>query len=427
MEIIGIDIGTTSICGVLIDAYSGELLKKRTISSEAFIETDNDFEKIQDPKKIISLSLGILNEFISDKTGAIGVTGQMHGIVYLDKEGKAVSPLYTWQDTRGNLPYKNTTYSAFLGVPAGYGLVSDFYNRENGLVPKNAVSFSTIHDYFVMTLTGLKKPLIHTSDAASFGLFGLSTNTFNAPVNADITSGFTVAGKYKGIPVSVAIGDNQASVFSTLQSDDDLLINVGTGAQVSLISDCEIKAPNIETRPYFDNKYLIVGCSLCGGRAYSILKNFYKETFSFIKDLSDEETYDIMEKMLQKEGALKVDTRFAGTRENPSIKGSITDISTENFNPQSLTRGVLAGMVSELYDLYENMNKQTKGLVGSGNGVRKNKSFIALSKEKFQKDLKIPAHLEEAAFGAAMFAAVASGIFCSSDEAKKLIKYNEVV
>ena len=34
----------------------------------------------------------------------IGVTGQMHGILYLDGEGNAVSPLYTWQDARGDAP-----------------------------------------------------------------------------------------------------------------------------------------------------------------------------------------------------------------------------------------------------------------------------------------------------------------------------------
>ena len=28
---------------------------------------------------------------------------QMHGIVYVDKEGNCVSPLYTWQDARGSI------------------------------------------------------------------------------------------------------------------------------------------------------------------------------------------------------------------------------------------------------------------------------------------------------------------------------------
>ena len=53
------------------------------------------------------------------------------------------------------------------------------------------------------------------------------------------TSGTAISDgeEYKGIPVSVAIGDNQASVFSCLSGEEELLINVGTGSQVSVISE----------------------------------------------------------------------------------------------------------------------------------------------------------------------------------------------
>ena len=40
MEIIGIDIGTTSICGVVINAENGEVLKSKTVNSNAFLESD---------------------------------------------------------------------------------------------------------------------------------------------------------------------------------------------------------------------------------------------------------------------------------------------------------------------------------------------------------------------------------------------------
>ncbi|MBO5909404.1 MAG: hypothetical protein J6Q67_06505, partial [Clostridia bacterium] len=109
MQIIGIDIGTTSICGVVIDAKTGKVLKSKTVNSDAFIKSDKNFEKIQSADKIIKLATEISESFISKETVSIGVTGQMHGIVYTDKDGNAVSPLYTWQDLRGNEPYKNTT------------------------------------------------------------------------------------------------------------------------------------------------------------------------------------------------------------------------------------------------------------------------------------------------------------------------------
>ena len=150
MQAIGIDIGTTSICGVVIDMESGELLSSVSRDSNAFIDNTEDWEKIQSVERIISVSNEILESLITDQTAVIGVTGQMHGILYIDGCGKAVSPLYTWQDGRGNREYKGTTYAEFLKSCSGYGNVTDFYNRENGLVPKEAVGFCTIHDYFVM-------------------------------------------------------------------------------------------------------------------------------------------------------------------------------------------------------------------------------------------------------------------------------------
>lgn len=424
MQIIGIDIGTTSICGIAIDPESGRIINSKTINSNAFIESDKEFEKIQSPDKIITIATQILESLITSDTSAIGVTGQMHGIVYTDENGIAVSPLYTWQDKRGDEPYLNTTYAKHLGSFAGYGCVTDFYNKINNIVPKNAVSFCTIHDYLVMTLCGLKEPIIHSTNAASFGLYDIENNCFLNEFSPVITTDYCIAGKYKNIPVSVAIGDNQASVFSTLKNENDLLINVGTGSQVSIISDRIITGENLEVRPYFDNKYLIVGAALCGGRAYSMLKDFYKAILLKNGDISDDRVYEIMDEMLKSNSpTLSVDTRFAGTRQNPTISGSINGITTENFTPKALTKGVLSGMCDELYNMFKTMKTEISGIVGSGNGIRKNKAFIALCEKKFENKIKIPTHLEEAAVGAALFSGIATNIFKNSNEAQKIIKY----
>ena len=251
MKAIGIDIGTTSICGILLDCETGKILKSITENSQAFLPTDKDWEKIQDTGKIMQIALTITDTLMEDTVKVIGVTGQMHGIVYYDADGKAVSPLYTWQDGRGNQPYDETrTYSEFLQIPAGYGAVTDFYNTKNGIRPAEAVGYCTIHDYFAMTLAGRKTPLLHTSDAASFGDFDLRRNCFHHSFVGDITADFAILGSYKGVPVSVAIGDNQASVFGAVSSDEDILLNIGTGSQISVISASIVEGENIEVRPY---------------------------------------------------------------------------------------------------------------------------------------------------------------------------------
>ena len=142
MKAIGIDIGTTSICGIVIDLDTGDIIKSRTENSNAFLSGSAEWEKIQSVEKIIGRSTEILDSLVEKDVVSIGVSGQMHGMVYIDSRGNALSPLYTWQDGRGNLPYKDTTYASFLGSFSGYGNVTDFYNRENGLVPKNSKGLS---------------------------------------------------------------------------------------------------------------------------------------------------------------------------------------------------------------------------------------------------------------------------------------------
>ena len=127
MKSIGIDIGTTGICGVSVDAKSGEILKTVSRPNDCFIETDRDFEKIQDGEKILGKVIDIIENLFDEDTVSIGFSNQMHGIIYIDKNGKALSPLYIWQDGRGNLAYKDgKSYAEYMNSFSGYGLVTDF-------------------------------------------------------------------------------------------------------------------------------------------------------------------------------------------------------------------------------------------------------------------------------------------------------------
>jgi len=419
MHAIGIDLGTTSICGVLIDTQTGKVLRSRTENSNAFID-GAAFERKQSPEKIISLALEILEDLIDGEAKVIGVTGQMHGIVYYDREGKAVSPLYTWQDGRGNEPYGDTTYAGYLNSHSGYGHVTEFYNRINGLVPAEATGYCTIHDYLVMRLCGLNEAQIHVSDAASFGCFDLESGEITYDCKMNVVSDYRIAGTYRGIPVGVAIGDNQASVFSSLADPQSILVNVGTGSQVSVVSDSVLRGPGIETRPYVEGKYLVVGSALCGGRAYAVLKDFYKR----LLNTDDDAVYARMGKLLEGIDStdLTVDTRFSGSREDETLRGSITGISTQNFTPEALTYGFLEGMIKELYELYRIMGVKRTGLIASGNGIRKNEALQRVAERYFDAALRIPEHKEEAAYGAALFALVAAGFCKNASEAQSLIR-----
>lgn len=94
MQAVGIDLGTTSICSVAINVETGLVEQSQNLPNGQFLKGEL-FEKLQDPIKIVNTALQVLTKLLSAQTVAIGVTGQMHGIVYLNKSDKAVSPLYT--------------------------------------------------------------------------------------------------------------------------------------------------------------------------------------------------------------------------------------------------------------------------------------------------------------------------------------------
>lgn len=450
MKALGLDIGTTTISAVVVGMEEREILKAYTIPNGSFIETDLPWEKIQDPDKIMQKALGLLEEILQEHQdiGVIGLTGQMHGIVYLDETGKHISPLYTWQDGRGNIPVEKILsedpvpedalseagrsicgiLEEEYGVKAhtGYGLVTHLYNCRNSLVPEGAAKVCTIMDYLGMRLTGRRTPLMHSSNAASLGLYDAKKNGFRADIlqkagaDADIlpevTDDFISVGSYKGIPVSAAIGDNQASFLGSVENAaDSVLVNMGTGGQISVLSDTYFTAKGIEARPFVKGHYLLAGSSLCGGRAYALLEHFFR-SYAEAAGITGVDHYSVMGKILDEKNdgeKLKVNTTFSGTREKPEKRGSIKNIGTENFTPKALIGGVLEGMAEELYKMYRKIEKGLAGpktrMVASGNGIRKNRHLQEVMSEKFGMGLELAKREEEAAYGAAVSGMIAAG------------------
>ena len=205
------------------------------------------------------------------------------------------------------------------------------------------------------------------------------------------------------------------------------MVNFGTGGQVSLLTDRCSDLPGIETRPFLPGLYLMAGSSLCGGRAYAILEQFFR-SYAADAGAPDEPQYALMnalaEKALQREaagpetraqgadGSLSVSPLFCGTRVDPSLRGSVTGISENNFTPGALILGTLRGMADELYGYYSEMASlfpdrvRPDRVIGSGNGLRKNPVLQKLVAGRFGAPLELSPFEEEAACGAAISAAM---------------------
>ena len=432
MRTIGLDIGTTTISAVVTE--DGKVIHSVTKQNGAALKSANPENRIQDADLIVNKVLYMKEELVGiyAPIAAIGVTGQMHGILYIDAKGDAVSPFYTWQDQSGELLYRDMTYSKYLAdltghrAASGYGLVTDFVNRQLGRVPETAVMLCNIQDYVTMKLVGKKAPVTHISNAAGLGFYSLKDYDFepdaicklgiNRAMLPRVSAEAEVVGEdCNGIPVTVAIGDNQASFLGSAADECSVLVNIGTGSQVSVLGTETEGFAAGEIRPLARGKNLLVGAPLCGGRSFALLHRFFEETLLYF-GAENPDVYSVMNAMAAEDPAdcsISVDTRFCGTRKDPTQKGAVMGITEENFTPQQLTRGFMLGMCNELYSFYEQMKELTGNthvkLIGTGNGIRKNKVLQGYLEKVFGMPLTIPENTEEAAFGTSVFAGKSIG------------------
>lgn len=436
MKSIGIDIGTSTISFAVTDSRKMTEEYSCTIVNSSRIRTSHAWEQLQDPDRITSLVRTQLDRLLQqfDDIICIGISSQMHGIVYTDRTGRAVSPLYTWQDGRGNLPvFNGETLCSLLEsefgirVSSGYGLVTHLFNLKKQLLPSCAVSLCTIGDYVCMDLTGTSAPLTHISQAAGMGFFDLENLCFkessvssvgiDPSVLPSVVKDFTIAGTYRNIPVSISVGDNQAGFLGCVNQPGTVLINIGTGSQVSAETDTFLQIPGIETRPLTASSYLLVGAAVCGGSAYSMLEQFFRE-YASAAGAPDLPQYDVMNRILADApdpgNRWKVRTTFAGSREHPDETGCITGITPGNFHPASMIFGILGGMAEELHELYrlilDGTGNGADEFKASGNAVRRNPFLKAMLEKEFGRSITVEQNEEEAALGAAGTALKALGI-----------------
>jgi len=473
MLLIGLDAGTTSVSGVLLDAETRTAIEVISREHHAALEGTTLEEDIQNPDCIVTHARSILDDLIvigaahygggrSDgnpgisKIAGIGITGQVHGILYTDAGGKAVSPLYTWQDRRGmcnvpkdnNLAYEDhavdwtTRVKEITGhtIPSGYGVLTHIINQYENKIPADAVAICTILDYLSMQLTGTAEPSIESTNAHSLGLFDLQEHRFITEMITElgveqaflprlVDAGAEVGIHTSGIPVFIPVGDNQAGFIGAVRkSESSVLVNIGTSGQMSVYTASETLSPDelregringLEIRPFPGGGYIITGASLAGGSAHRLLEQFFREVCRTFGGIDPGSLFMKMNSIgdtgLDASLLLDISTQFYGTREDQSAAGKIAGITKDNLSSRYLINGFLRGITGELHRFYSCLpapvKQRTTSVVGVGNAIRKNTLMQRCIEEVFQLPLEIPETSEEAAFGAALIAGVGAGIY----------------
>jgi sugar (pentulose or hexulose) kinase len=456
MSVIGLDLGTTTVSGVLVNTERTQVLHRAQQPNDAAVKPTLSTRAEQDPPRLLALALEVLAELATDRipVDSIALTGQMHGALCVDADGAPVTPLISWQDQRtserqpDNLTSLDRLYNRLndlaprqsskqpwhengCRIDHGYGAATLFWLVEQGELPAATHRICTLPGWMAAQLTGTL-PVTDPTLAASWGVYSLPGGGWNVafldalgldsqlmpPVrpSGDPLGGLLPelarrVGMQAGVPILNAVGDAQAAFLGSVTDPaQELLFNLGTGGQISWI--LPLFAPPtraVETRPLPGERYLRVGASLCGGAAYAWLNQTVRGWLSdFGVHAEEQAIYERLNALAMScsdAGSLRVRTTFLGRRGDDTVQaGSIEGISLDNLKLGALARATLSGIIDELYDLYRAHASETASysrLVATGDGLRRNPLLPGLIEERFGLPVHVPQQRGAAALGAA--------------------------
>jgi len=424
---LGIDIGTSKICVVVFDIDLLQVVATFATQNTTTLDLQSTpAHHEQDPEDIWRICISLIKQIPKNLLDirSISITGQMHGLLLLDEQHEPRTNFITWRDGRQPKSFGTTDYRAQNGcsIQTGYGANTLLALKESGFLEDEGSTVCSITSFIMGRLCGDYRT--DDSMAASFGLYSLEVKNWNttqitdlglslslfdtiipsctpvAPLRGDVAADL---GLPENTIVYAPLGDNQASVLGSTGFLTAGVVNIGTGGQISIPSASLKEAASVEIRPLCDFGFLRVYSSLCGGWAYVYLKDFCKDLLlQFGIQFSDSEIYTILDNLVvEQQGKredLVVDTRFLGTRNDPSTLGSITQIHTNNFNITALASAFVRGIVSELHHP-EISNISIDFMIASGNAVRKSPVMRTFIEEEFGCSCMLPPFMEEACVG----------------------------
>ena len=289
MLYIGLDLGTSSTKGLLVDKQ-GKILKEASRSYNVIYPKEGWTE--QNPQDWYNASYEILKELsngIENQIGGISVGGQMHGLVILDKDDNVIRPAILWNDGRTE---KQTAYlNDVVGKEnlckmtaniafAGFTAPKILWVRENE--PENFKKIAKImlpKDYLVYRLTGAFST--DYSDASGMLLLDVKNKKWSdemcnicgidSSMLPKLYQSYDVVGKVKeeySLPhaiVTAGAGDNAAAAIGTgTVNDGDCNISLGTSGTVFISSDSfSVDDKNaLHSFAHANGKYHLMGCIL---------------------------------------------------------------------------------------------------------------------------------------------------------------------
>ncbi|MDL2218433.1 xylulokinase [Christensenellaceae bacterium OttesenSCG-928-M15] len=450
MRYIGIDLGTSAVKALLVNR-EGQVL--RACSKEYPLAFPHPGWSEQNPGDWENAVWACLRELGGDgeRIAGIGVAGQMHGLVALDKNDEVIRPAILWNDGRS---IKETAYlndavgreklSAWTGNVAFAGFTAPklLWMKENEPENFNRISKLMLpKDYIVYRLTGVHST--DMSDASGFLLLDVKNRRWSSEMleicgvtQAQMPGLFesyevvgcvkdAVAkeiGLQKGVRVVAGAGDNAAAAIGTgTVGEGSCNISLGTSGTVFIAKECfGVDNHNaLHAFAHADGSYHLMGCMLSAAAC----NKWWLEDILHTKQYGAEQA-GITADTLGKNGTFWL-PYLMGERSphnDPAARGAFIGMRMDTTRAE-MTQAVLEGVSFALRDSLE--VAKTLGVTVRSSKLCGGGAKSALWQEMIANIMNIRIELlaaeEGPGLGGAMLAAVGCGAFSSVAEAAKQV------
>lgn len=457
MKYIGVDLGTSSVKIILMDA-SGNVCD--SVSRDYPIEFPKPGWSQQNPEDWFEQTVAGIKELLAgkDKAQIAGISfgGQMHGLVILDRDDRVIRPALLWNDGRSEAEadYLNNVIgrdklSSYTGNIAFAGFTAAkllwVYNHE----PDNFARIRKImlpKDYIAYRLSGVH--CTDMSDASGMLLLDVSRRKWSEEMMEichvkecwlpKLYESYECVGKLLpsaarelGLPDDVKIiagaGDNAAAAIANgIVGDGMCNISLGTSGTV-FISGNEFRVDDnnaLHSFGHADGRYHLMGCMLSAASCNKWWMEDILGSSDFtteqdkIKNLGDNHVFFLPYLMGER-----------SPHNNPSARAAFVGMTMDTGRTEML-QAVMEGVVFALRDSIEVAKKLGYSLAVTRvcGGGAKSRLWVRMIANILNMNVEILRHEEGPGLGAAMLAAVGCGEYRDVREAaEKIVRVKEVI
>lgn len=459
---LGIDVGTTST-RVLAINEKGEI--KASVSKEYPMLTPQPGWAEQDPEDWWRATVEGIREAISkgmdpQEVKGIGLSGQMHGSVFLDKDGKVIRPAILWCDQRTaeqcewiteKIGKDKVVQYTCNPVLTGFTAPKIIWLRDKE--PSNFEKLAKVllpKDYIRYRLTG--EYASEVSDASGTSLFDVKNRRWSKEMvegmglsmdilptvaeSPEITGHLSkIASEETGLPEGIPVvggGGDQAAggVGAGVVEKGKIFVSLGTSGVVFAFTEEPVIDKGLRLHTFchaVPGKWHVMGVMLSAGGSYRWFRDALGEPERTVAKMIGVDEYELINKEAEKappgcEGLIFL-PYLTGERTphaDPYARGvffGLTYRCTKGYLARAVMEGVSFGL-RDSYEIMKEMNIPVEEIRMIGGGAR-SPLWRRITASIFNMP-NYTLNLEEGpSFGVALLASVGVGFYSSVEEACK--------